>query len=81
MDAGEGSNCRALVPLAPSRARGLISRAPRRHTAFLVHLIAMEKHAPQTRLRRRVEPHEAAAAYRARLARRVTTGRFLSVSA
>ena len=36
-----------------------------RQAAFLAHLIATKAHAPQTRERRRAEPSEAIAAYRA----------------
>ena len=56
----------ALVPIAsvPS-ARP----AGRTHAAFLVHLIATQRELPQTRVRRRVEPGEAARAYRAGLTR------------
>lgn len=36
-----------------------------REAAFLAHLIATKDHAPQTRERRRAEPLEATAAYRA----------------
>jgi hypothetical protein len=39
--------------------------APRRDAAFLAHLLATKAQAPQTRLRRRAEPAEAMAAYRA----------------
>jgi len=56
----------ALVPIAPV---GPARPAGRVHAAFLVHLIATRRELPQTRVRRRVEPGEAAQAYRARLAR------------
>ncbi len=54
---------RALVVTAPARAPELTSRP--RQVAFLAHLIATKMHAPQTRERRRAEPNEALAAYRA----------------
>jgi hypothetical protein len=56
----------ALVPLAPTR---MARPAGRAHAAFLVHLIATRRELPQTRVRRRAEPGEAARAYRAGLAR------------
>jgi hypothetical protein len=55
---------RALVaPVPATRAR----QAPTdyRQAQFLAHLIAMKAQIPQTRERRRVEPGEAIAAYRA----------------
>jgi hypothetical protein len=54
------------VPIAPVRP---VRPAGRAHAAFLVHLIATRRELPQTRVRRRVEPSEAARAYRAGLAR------------
>jgi len=63
------------APDAPSDSRALvvtavadIARPPiasYRPAAFLAHLIATKDQLPQTRDRRRVEPHEAIAAYRA----------------
>ncbi len=60
----QGPGSRALVPLAPVRAR---HEPPARNAqaAFLAHLIAMNDQVPQTRERRRAEPSEAIAAYRA----------------
>jgi hypothetical protein len=59
----------ALVPIAPARAPDPLSRPARRPlAAFLVHLIATARQAPQTRSRRRLEPGEAAGRYRATLA-------------
>jgi hypothetical protein len=54
---------RALVVLesAAEREPGAIYRQP----AFLAHLIATKEQHPQTRERRRAEPGEAIAAYRA----------------
>jgi hypothetical protein len=54
---------RALVTTQPTADRepGTIYRQP----AFLAHLIAMKEQHPQTRERRRAEPGEAIAAYRA----------------
>jgi hypothetical protein len=58
----------ALVPvaLAPD---ALARPAGRARAVFLAHLIATRRAEPQTRTRRRVEPDEAARAYRAGLAR------------
>jgi hypothetical protein len=54
----------ALVPLKPV----ICDRVPflpvsRANAAFVAHLIATRIQAPQTRMRRRAEPAEAAAAY------------------
>jgi hypothetical protein len=54
---------RALVVTAPAAARELPVHY--RQASFLAHLIATKDHAPQTRERRRAEPGEAIAAYRA----------------
>jgi hypothetical protein len=55
---------RALVTLTPMLAAsdtpGTFRQAP-----FLVQLLAMKDQHPQTRERRRAEPHDALAAYRA----------------
>jgi hypothetical protein len=56
----------ALVPIARVRP---VRPAGRAHAAFLVHLIATRRELPQTRVRRRAEPGEAAQAYQAGLAR------------
>jgi predicted membrane metal-binding protein len=61
MPAGEG---RALVALSPAAAARRPSGS-HRHAAFLAHLIATKGQLPQTRERRRAEPAEAIAAYRA----------------
>lgn len=57
----------ALVPLAPAvgaeLAGGLTNIRPR--ADFVAQLIATAVQAPQTRTRRRAEPHEAIGAYRA----------------
>lgn len=56
----------ALVPLAPVGRDSGNPRAGRRPNAdFIAHLIATTGQAPQTRARRRAEPEEAIAAYRA----------------
>ncbi|MCF8477322.1 MAG: hypothetical protein K9G60_09835 [Pseudolabrys sp.] len=47
-------------PTAPPAAR-----TPARLAVFLAHLIATKEQAPQTRERRRAEPGDALAAYRA----------------
>ena len=54
---------RALVVTAPPVAREMPVNY--REASFLAHLIATKDHAPQTRERRRAEPFEAIAAYRA----------------
>jgi hypothetical protein len=54
----------ALVPLAPVIAASDAPEAFRQAT-FLAQLLAIRDHHPQTRERRRAEPHEALAAYRA----------------
>lgn len=57
---------RALVAIAPA-ARARSGEAANHHhsAAFLAQLIAGKDQHPQTRERRRAEPHEAIAAYRA----------------
>ena len=57
------SESRALVVSAPAATHA--TRTPHRQATFLAHLIATKEHAPQTRERRRAEPGEALAAYRA----------------
>ena len=55
---------RALVAVAPAvNAADLIANY--RDAPFLAQLIATKNQHPQTRVRRRAEPEEAAAAYRA----------------
>jgi hypothetical protein len=57
----------ALVPLAPARedkAAALAANA-RGQADFLAHLIATAAQVPQTRARRRAEPEDAVAIYRA----------------
>jgi len=54
---------RALAVIAPPAARE--TPAGRSDAAFLAHLIATNAQAPQTRTKRRAEPAEAIAAYRA----------------
>jgi hypothetical protein len=56
----------ALVPVGRSRAARPAGRV---HAAFLTHLIATRRELPQTRVRRRADPGEAARAYRAGAAR------------
>ena len=55
---------RALTVVAPPAAREDRPMAYR-DVSFLAHLIATKAHLPQTRAKRRVEPAEAMAAYRA----------------
>jgi hypothetical protein len=70
----------ALVPIEPTRAPDPLGRPARRPlAAFLVHLIATDRQAPQTRPRRRLEPGEAAGHYRATLVA-PATGALLSRS-
>lgn len=54
---------RALVALTPTAAQP--AAASHRPAAFLAHLIATHEQVPQLRERRRAEPAEAIAAYRA----------------
>jgi hypothetical protein len=56
---------RALVVVTPQRSEPVQPPPPRRPANFLAHLIATKTQMPQTRLRRRAEPAEALAAYRA----------------
>jgi hypothetical protein len=56
---------RALVPATPTVADGRDLSSNYRPAAFLAHLIAVKDQHPQTRERRRVEPHDAVVAYRA----------------
>jgi hypothetical protein len=62
--ADQAAASRALVALTPATA---LSKAPHnsRQAPFLAQLLAMKDQHPQTRERRRAEPHEALAAYRA----------------
>jgi hypothetical protein len=56
----------ALIPLAPNDREAAAAPAPARPRAnFVAQLIAILGRAPQTRARRRAEPEEAIAAYRA----------------
>ena len=55
---------RALVVLSPAPVY-YRPQADGRQAAFLAHLIAVKDQLPQTRERRRAEPGEAIAAYRA----------------
>ena len=55
---------RALIALAPA-ASVSERQIGYRHTPFLAQLIAMKDQHPQARERRRAEPNEALAAYRA----------------
>jgi hypothetical protein len=54
---------RALVVIAPPQPPS--AARPHRNAQFVAHLIATRTQAPQTRIRRRAEPREAAQAYRA----------------
>lgn len=55
--------CRALVALTPTAAPN--QPVVYRNAAFLAHLIATKEQLPQARERRRAEPSDAIAAYRA----------------
>jgi hypothetical protein len=59
-----GSESRALVALYPSNGRSGQS-ANHSYVPFVAHLVATKDQHPQTRERRRADPHDAAAAYRA----------------
>jgi hypothetical protein len=74
MPAGSTTNdspcsSQALVVAASTAHDAAPHRPVQRATAFLAHLIATTRHAPQTRQRRRAEPAEVIAAYRATIAR------------
>ena len=58
------SDSRALIPLQPI-ARGETPLRTRAQAAYLAHLIATKDKVPQTRERRRAEPHEVIAVYAA----------------
>jgi hypothetical protein len=58
---------RALVALAPI-AGASERQTGHRYAPFVAHLLAVKDHHPQTRERRRAEPNEALAAYRAAIA-------------
>jgi hypothetical protein len=65
------SSSRALVPLirlAP-HSEAEHHGPVRRIATFLTHLIATEEHVPQTREKRRADPEEVIAAYKATIAR------------
>lgn len=69
----DSTNAGAGADEGATESRALVVTAPAaeppapvyRQAAFLAHLIATKAHAPQTRERRRAEPSEAIAAYRA----------------
>jgi hypothetical protein len=63
------SSTRALIPLAQPTPKRSDQRAIERTPNFLAHLLATRLQFPQARERRRAEPDEAIAAYRATLAR------------
>ena len=63
-DLAPAGESRALVALTPTAAAYKPSESYRQAT-FLAHLIATKGQLPQTRERRRAEPAEAIAAYRA----------------
>lgn len=59
-----GSESRALVVLDPLQDHSGQSTAPR-YAPFVAHLVATKDQHPQTRERRRANPSDALAAYRA----------------
>jgi hypothetical protein len=59
-----GSESRALVALDPLQGRSA-NTADHRYAPFIAHLVATKDQHPQTRERRRAEPGDALAAYRA----------------
>ena len=63
-EAAPAHESRALVALTPAATTYKPSES-HRQAAFLAHLIATKGQLPQTRERRRAEPAEAIAAYRA----------------
>jgi hypothetical protein len=56
---------RALTVISPPAPRDASPPLSRGDAAFLAHLIATKEQAPQTREKRRAEPAEVLAAYRA----------------
>jgi hypothetical protein len=65
-----GSESRALVALDPLRGRAERS-ASHRYAPFVAQLVATKDQHPQTRERRRADPADALAAYRAMAALKV----------
>jgi hypothetical protein len=59
-----GSESRALVVLDPLKGHSG-QPANHRYAPFVAHLVATKDQHPQTRERRRADPHDAVAAYRA----------------
>jgi hypothetical protein len=70
----------ALVPITPTDREAPAAYANRPSADFLTQLIAISEKMPQTRMRRRAEPQEAIAAYRARGRSAAPSGRALSRS-
>ena len=62
--ASAASESRALIALTPP-AQAAATPTNYRQAPFLAHLLAVKDQHAQTRERRRAEPHEAIAAYRA----------------
>jgi hypothetical protein len=54
----------ALIAISPKNGNEPVGSA-RSNAVFVAHLIATAAQVPQTRVRRRAEPHEASAVYRA----------------
>lgn len=59
----QAGESRALVALTAQRTDRRIVQS-RRHAPFLAHMLAIKDRHPQARLRRRIAPREAIAAYR-----------------
>jgi hypothetical protein len=68
----------ALVPVAHPDQDPTVPVAGRPHADFIAHLIATSVLAPQTRVRRRADPDQAAAAYGALDRLPPSTGKTLS---
>ena len=68
----------ALVPIGPAADANKSHSGGRSSADFIAQLIATKTQAPQTRARRRAEPDEATAAYRALGQWPIGTGRTLS---
>ena len=71
-DSPSSSSSQALVTLKPAAADDWDSLPPRplhRVSAFVTQLIATARHLPQTREKRRADPEQVIAAYRATVER------------
>jgi hypothetical protein len=68
-DSPSSSSGRALVEVGPPARRTRRHRPIERTSNFLTHLLATRLQLPQARERRRADPDEVIAAYRATIAR------------